>query len=595
MKKPKKRRPVWAWDIESTDWDQPIAVCAVSEHGDEIKIYGRDCLPKMAQRMKQIKGSWVAHAGGIYDTLLMLRHIQARSLIVTGTTVLSANFGHLKLRDSFPWWLCGLAKVGKAVGQHKMDVDRRKIHELTQTEVMNYCLSDCEILMKGIAASFEYLESKGAERRWTAGGSAVSLLKALEPTSAILMRQLRPDVDEAQSALQAVKGGRVECWARGHVDRVFSYDFKSSYPARYFDDQIGLGLRPVKNREDRGIYFCRWHWPHRDRIPPALDSTTQGGFGWCDGWLVDCEIAAFEEAGADVEVGHGFAPMVMAPVGHVFARDLYSQKEGGGINSFFSKVFLNSLHGKLQENPYKCQWTRDRPKTWIGPDPERLGPYWRSYKVSVDKENRSAWNTHPVGAAQILARARVALWRVFRDIEKKGGRVFYCDTDSIHTNLSPEQMGTLGHSIGDLALESGPTEAIYLGPKSYLLHRDGEIVKSALKGFPFKELKSATKSGRTYTLTDHGGFDYRVEVFEKALRAPITVERESLSTFITGINSNWAVSTLSRTLSTTGRGKRIGPDGFEYLSPKEMGHNKDPLIQIDEDPWDFYQDEFSGF
>ena len=69
-----KRRPVWAWDIESTDWDQPIAVCAVSEHGDEIKIYGRDCLPKMAKEMKKIKGSWVAHAGGIYDTLLMLRH-----------------------------------------------------------------------------------------------------------------------------------------------------------------------------------------------------------------------------------------------------------------------------------------------------------------------------------------------------------------------------------------------------------------------------------------------------------------------------------------------------------------------------------------
>ena len=156
-------------------------------------------------------------------------------------------------------------------------------------------------------------------------------------------------------------------------------------------------------------------------------------------------------------------------------------------------------------------------------------------------------------------------------------------------------MGGLGTGIGDLALETGPTSAIYLGPKSYLLHDDGQIVKSALKGFPLKELVSAKKIGHRYTLTDEGGFDYRKEVFDSALKRPITVERESLSTFITGIHSNWGVSTLSRTLSPTGTGKKIGAGGFEYLSPRELGQNKDPTEPTTADPWDFYQDDFGGF
>jgi hypothetical protein len=307
---------------------------------------------------------------------------------------------------------------------------------------------------------------------------------------------------------------------------------------------------------------------------------------------MECEISAFEEAGAEIQVFGGFAPLMMVPIGHMFTRDLYMQKEGGGINSFFAKVFLNSLHGKFQENPHKEQWTRDRPKKWIGPEPERMGQYWRSFNITVDKENRAAWNTHPIAAGQILARARVALWRVFRHVENHGGRVFYCDTDSIHTDLPPEKMGILGSHIGDLALETGPTEAIYLGPKSYLLHKNKKPIKAALKGFPFNGLINATKHGNAFKISDDEGGDHRYTVFDLALKNPITVERSSLSTFISGINTNWGVTDLIRTLSPTGRGKRIGADCFEYLTPKEMGQNKEPVKERSEvDFWD--QDSFS--
>ncbi len=589
MKK-NKRRPVWAWDIEAVNWDQPVAVCALSEDGDEIRHHGPDCLEKMTRDMKRLKGSWVAHAGGIYDTLLAMRHIPARSLIQTGSSILCANYGHLKLRDSFSWWLAGLAKVGRAVGTEKMDVDRQKIQDLTKKEVLDYCAHDCLILMRGIKECQNYLNERGADRRWTAGGSAMALLKALEPSSALLMRQTRPDVDLAQNVLTKIRGGRVECWHRGHVDRVYSYDFKSSYPARYYDNFVGLGLRAVATREKYGLYFCRWFWPWPEKIPPSLDTTTQAGAGWCDGYLVDCEIEAFEELGVQIEIFDGFAPVVMAPIGHVFARDLFASKEGGGTASFFSKVFLNSLHGKFQENPYKVQWTRDRPKKWIGAEPERLGDYWRSYCVTVDDENRAAWNCHPIAAAQVLGRARVALWRVFKEVQDKGGRVYYADTDSVHTDLTPDQMRPLGGKIGDLALETGPTSAIYLGPKNYLLHEGGRPIKAALKGNPFNALKNATRSGRSYVIGDEKGFDYRFEIFDRALKAPVTIERDTLSSFISGIDNGWAVTRLRRTLSPTGRGKFIGGDGWHYVTPAQLGYDKEaaaPYDPNDDQWWDF--------
>lgn len=567
----------WGWDLETVNWGDPLAACAMSSRGDEIRLYGPDCVQKLCKTMREIKGTWLAHGSGIFDTLIALRYLRASTIIQTGSSILCANVGHLKLRDSFPWWLASLAKVGDAVELPKLDVDRGRIEELTRAECLTYCMRDCEILMRGARACLDFLKARGAGRRWTAGGSAMALLAALEPSSAALMRRFRPEAEDCQSALRSIRGGRVECWARGHVPRVFSYDFRSSYPARYASSSVGLGLRRARGREPYGVFRCRWNWPYRTRIPPALDHMTAGGFGWCEGELADCEIAAFEEAGAEVRVGEGWAPLAMVPVGHELVRELFAAKEGGGTDAFFSKVFLNSASGKLSENPYKVQWSSRRPRKWVGPEPERLGDYWRSYSLQIDRQGRAPWNCHPIASAQILARARVALWRVFRHIEAVGGEVYYCDTDSIHTDLPPERMIGIGDGLGELALEAGPCEGVYLGPKSYLLHNNGEPVKAALKGFPFKALSSAIYENGGYS-TDKGadGFDLRYEVFETALKRPVTVRRESLATFIEGIGTDWPKIATERTLRPTGRGKRLGAHGWAYQSPGELGFDRTP-------------------
>lgn len=68
-------------------------------------------------------------------------------------------------------------------------------------------------------------------------------------------------------------------------------------------------------------------------------------------------------------------------------------------------------------------------------------------------------------------------------------KLIYTDTDSIYTNLNPEQMNTLSDSefisstgLGKLKLETVSSRAIFLAPKIYFLKTiDGEEISKIIK------------------------------------------------------------------------------------------------------------------
>ena len=246
------RRPVWGFDLETVEWDQERCAVAISEHGDVERWSGPGCLERCAEHMDRVRGTFVAHAAGIFDTLLITRARPRpwRELIMSGPAVLCAKDGSLKVRDSFRWWLAGLAKVGKYLQAQddaraergelrraapgawlKKDVDRARIQDLSDDDALAYCESDVAILMGGIRAALEYLAERGASPAWTAGGSALALLEVLEPASWFLLQRHALDVDTAIAAGSCVRGARTERWAHGEIAPVYVYDLKSAYPA----------------------------------------------------------------------------------------------------------------------------------------------------------------------------------------------------------------------------------------------------------------------------------------------------------------------------------------------------------------------------
>lgn len=618
MTRGKGERALWAWDTETTDWDKVVCATAVSSAGDVERFTGPDALVEMNALMRKAGGSFGAHAGGIFDTLLLMnaREEPFEKLLVTGSSVLCAQEKSLRVRDTYRWFLSGLAKVGEYLEKceredgykrHapgtwlKKEVDRNRIGELTMAEQLSYCESDSRILLEGMIRAKDYMRNRGARDAWTSGASALALLQAMEPSSWRALNQLSLDFDDhcaltgsddKKEGTGIVRGARVERWVHGRVSGVHCYDFKSAYPAAYADQALGLGARPAKPRDRDAVWRCRWKNAKRDILAPVLDSRTLAGSGVCEAWLVREEIEDLEEAGIQVKRIEGWAPEAMFPIGQLFCRDLFDEKERG---SFFAKVFLNSFHGKTTEGVIKEAWkSGDKPADFYGPEPtEMIGGYWRYLTLALDKKGRVPCHIQPIAGAQILGRTRSRLYRAAHAVLRANGDLYYSDTDSLHCSLAPSAMPMhLGSGLGQLAWEGGPYDAIYLGPKAYCLIPTSETVlpsgkaptiKGALKGVPWGEMRRAVvdetaKDGTFYRQARAGdpearSADRRVEIFERVLEKGFAaVQKEGIRSFRAGVKAEaWERATLVRRIKPTGRGKWVGARGdWYYLSPPEV-------------------------
>lgn len=620
-------RAWWAWDIEAEEWDQIKCVTAVSSKGDVERFAGPEGIHKVDALMRKAQGNFMAHAGGIYDTLLLMdaRDDPFDELLITGSAVLCAKQKNLRVRDTFRWFLCGLKKVGeyldKVEGENgyrehekgywlKKEVDRQRVQDLTMTETLDYCEHDSRILLQGTLLARKYLEERGAQIGYTSGACAVNLLKAMEPSSHRAMCGLALDFEDSEATRETVRGARVECWARGRVSPVYCYDFKSAYPASYADLMLPLGARRARPGERNAVWLCRWRNERRDILAPILDAKTLAGAGTCQAWLVPEEVEDAENAGISVHRIEGWAPEAMFPVGQLFCRDLFSEKERG---SFFAKVFLNSLHGKTTESVIKETWkSGKKPTDFYGPEPmEMIGGYWRYLTRSLDEHGRADPHVQPLAGAMILGRTRSKLYRACLAILNAGGYLYYSDTDSIHTSLPPEKMPIhLGSGLGELAWEGGPYDAHYLGPKAYCLSprpdtrlADGKApaLKGALKGIPWAEMRSAVvdhhpEKGAFYRQSrtaeeQKRAKDVRLEIFEKALdRGPlgrgkdgrkgaVQVQKEGIRSFKGGVkDAAWGRATLLRSIGPTGRGKVTHGRDWYYLAPPECKLSDVPEI-----------------
>ncbi len=620
---------MWGFDLEAEAWDQVTCGAFVSDQGDVEVFQGAHptVIEQVADFQSRVKGTHVAHAAGIYDTLLVT---QAREdpwddVVMSGSAVLTAKAGSLRVRDSFRWWLASLRKVGQYLEQLddereargearrgakgewlKKEVDRRRIHQLTPQETRDYCVSDTRIVVEGTAAAQAFLEAKGARRAWTAGSSALALLEALEPAAVALLRVMALDFDDAVGAAECVRGARVETWALGRVPVVYSYDFKSAYPSAYMSKPIGVGAVHLAHGDDDGhagaVWRVRWYWPWRDRIPPVLDQRTGAGAGWCEAWVIPEELELLE-AFVGVQRIEGWAPKTMAPIGQRFGRELFAEKERG---SFFAKVFLNSLHGKFSESPVKEAWkSGEKPTDYYGPPPTLVGDYWRFLTQSVDKRGRTPPHLQPLAAAHILGRTRVKLWKAIDALTRAGWEVYYCDTDSVHTNCPPGRMPfQTGTGLGWLAFEGGPYEGWYVGPKAYALcDGSGRAVKGACKGVPWGGLKDGIREGSTLfghtyreARGDEKGEDLRVELFREALAdvGGAKVRKEGIATWAQGLRlrGGWQRYSVTRTIAPHERGKVFAdsdaPNVWAYQSPSELLNGRGVDLALN--PWEEAED-----
>jgi hypothetical protein len=200
-----------------------------------------------------------------------------------------------------------------------------------------------------------------------------------------------------------------------------------------------------------------------------------------------------------------------------FVKELYAYRDKGGSNydeglALIAKLMMNSLYGKFGMNEdrreiYVLRKDEKPPEGATFPRFEDGQENVLSRVCYVDKRVAPPYII-PQISAQITSLARVRLWSFMADVLRKGGILYYCDTDSLTSNLRSLRTGP---ELGELKNEyPGKTIDIELvGAKMYLLRVNDyfagehlpscnnkkcpgcQTVKVAMKGIPKDEKTEA--------------------------------------------------------------------------------------------------------
>lgn len=543
----KDRASIYVFDIETTNWVDFLCAASSSLDGKEQEVFGT--LTALCQYIEEKGGTWISHYGGGFDNLLVMDRLpKADKVILAGSRILRAqwqsktrkleNGQRLVFRDSFPWWQTSLAKIGKFLGEPKFqELDASDLGQYDPSLVAAYCQQDVEVLRKGVIETIDFLE----ERRsfaWTAGSSAVNLLRYYEPDTYALLKQHRIKGDTLDKWLpqRIIRGGRVEVFHYGERPCVYAYDINSSYPTNMCAAPLPFGLKETGSESDEALYKATW-FRDGDETPAYVLGEGGRGAGECAAWVTREEMEYLKSDPYYVKGSFDVERILYAEgwswIGLRFVHSLYSRKKQG---CFFSKVFLNSLTGKAGQG-----WTAP---VYVDPcvgcinncKKCEYGP--REYQCIEEAPSKkegalAAPFQQPLLGAFILGRARIMLTKALAGLAENGWEIYYCDTDSIHTNCPPEhitQFLSLGDNLNEWKVENNGERACYTAPKTYMI---GE--KKRGKGIDTKALDYSHylwMADGKYVETDRGG----VTKFRSALAHGEDTREQSLVRNVTRVS-----------------------------------------------------------
>jgi hypothetical protein len=297
-------------------------------------------------------------------------------------------------------------------------------------------------------------------------------------------------------ARSVLRGGRTEIWCmkferKEKSDGYLNYvDVNSHYshcmlepmpigPAIVIDGGTAESVR--KNSRTRiGFVDCEVYVPEATYLPPL--PFRMGGklcfpVGRFRAKWDTAELEALDEVGGCIEKVHRQVWYDREPIFSDFILRLFQYNDKNSRTyeagmAAISKLIRNSTFGKLGIREM-------RERIWVSPS-GRVPNFTEFFDMDSDtyikKEVYRAPYLAPAIPAHITSLARVRLWRYALRVLKAGGRVFYCDTDSLIfwlpftglVQVHAREVLPLSGRLGDLKLEHDKIRAASLSlPKLY--------------------------------------------------------------------------------------------------------------------------------
>lgn len=333
-------------------------------------------------------------------------------------------------------------------------------------------------------------------------------------------------------------GGRCECFHIGAVDKpLFYYDFTSLYPyvmakslypygkyvdkkvSKYNPDWFGLVQCTVRTTD----YKMKPYLAHKSKDGKLLFSHFKTP---TELWITTEEYRYIMEnkLGYDIQpnrvldYGCQKAKYFSGMIDSLFKAKKQADIDGNKARRAMAKTIVNSLYGffgiKLSDN------VKVHIKQFTSPEKKsaelnkhlcrnRLLEFQDVGTKTIIKTNEqlNASCANLIIAIFTTAYARTELYELMTDVEKNNGYTYYCDTDSIITDIDFSKNIELskkynlcvkGLNLGDLTNEAGSITGgyqlgVFLACKSYLLVRDSYDESKYREPITYSELSKLGK------------------------------------------------------------------------------------------------------
>jgi hypothetical protein len=482
------------------------------------------------------RGAYIyAHYGGGFDHLHLLPWLRARTaefswkVIPVQSTIQVLSVQHRtskqtwKFLDSFRLLPMSLDQASKTFGfEGKLAHDLKLDEDAPQWE--KYLEQDCVALYQALERFQELLTDElGGEMGITAPSSAMKLYRrkymghGKTPAIVPQHRHFRECIQSGRDCegclhswiRRGYYGGRVEVY-RPRGEGVSYYDINSSYPRAMLEDMPGgemrqfgpkMGEREFRTFEKSAIGFveCEVDIPDTCYLPPLPYRDEQSG-------KLLFPVGRFSGVWSWSELKLLSDPLVDGAILNIkrsvwyekknlffdFVKELYAYRDKSkptyeeGLSAV-SKLMMVSLYGKFGMNEDRREILvlgpgESAPEGATFPRLEDGEDDITSKVVYVEKRVSPPYII-PQISAQITSLARVRLWSCMADVLRKGGKLYYCDTDSLITDLDNLHTSS---ELGELKNEyPGETLTVELvGPKMYLLEKRSAFAKEHVPSCP---------------------------------------------------------------------------------------------------------------
>lgn len=466
----KCKRRLAAFDTEDDSKGNVIQFCVVWDRGSYVTKDRNDFLIHLCSLGKL--ELWATNLEYDLVNLFGVERLGEVNLRYSRSALCSASWKDIAFRDTLRHLPASVEELGKLVGLEKL---------LFAPDSPEYVRRDATITYRAAKLIHKSYRVWREEPRSTLPATAFRVWE-----SHYWGKELKRPLNSVRElATHAYFGGRTEPFAIGRFRNVHVIDASSMFPWAMTAGPFPVPWKVRRTRElvPNGIFRVRVE-TERPCLPFRTDRGLVYPIGSWETAYVGEELLASGARIIKVLDGWRFDEFCRPFDGYVRALFQKKQRARGPERSMY-KLLLNGLYGKFgQEGERVRIMPLERYRALTRPVLARVH-VWQGLALWLEPERPPYWS-NKVWAAWVTARARMKLGGEIERVRQAGGRVLYCDTDSIfYKGADGLSYPIKAKRPGEFEYRGIHSTLHIVGKKEYTLWANGVAIHHA-KGIPLK-------------------------------------------------------------------------------------------------------------